>query len=202
MAQRVKIFLQCRRPEFNSWIRKIPWRRKWQPTPLSLPGKSYGQRRSLVGYSPQGCKELDMTERLHFHFLSYSFTCVFSMVAFAMLQKSWVGEGNGNPLQYFAWKIPWMEEPGRLQSMGSLRVGHDWSELAAAAAEEELSSCDRDLCKDQNIYYLVINRKKFSDSWSTWQSWRPRLITGLAVRMKETVMKNIKEFLLQFYWNA
>ena len=37
-----------------------------------------------------------------------------------------IGEGNGNPLQYsFAWKIPWTEEPGRLQSMGSLRVGHN-----------------------------------------------------------------------------
>ena len=37
------------------------------------------------------------------------------------------GEGSGTPLQYsFAWKIPWMEEPGRLQSMGSLRVQHDW----------------------------------------------------------------------------
>ena len=35
------------------------------------------------------------------------------------------GEGIGTPLQYFAWKILWMEEPGRLQSMGSLRVGHD-----------------------------------------------------------------------------
>ena len=35
------------------------------------------------------------------------------------------GEGNGTPLQYFAWKIPWMEEPGGLQSMGSLRVRHD-----------------------------------------------------------------------------
>jgi len=35
------------------------------------------------------------------------------------------GEGNGIPLQYSAWKIPWMEEPGRLQSMGSLRVGHN-----------------------------------------------------------------------------
>ena len=34
------------------------------------------------------------------------------------------GEGNGNPLQYSSWKIPWMEEPGRLQSMGSQRVGH------------------------------------------------------------------------------
>ena len=35
------------------------------------------------------------------------------------------GEGNGNPLQYIAWKIPWVEGPGRLQSVGSQRVGHD-----------------------------------------------------------------------------
>ena len=41
------------------------WRRKWQPTPVLLPGKFHGQR-SLVGYSPWGHKELDMTERLHF----------------------------------------------------------------------------------------------------------------------------------------
>ena len=38
-----------------------------------------------------------------------------------------VKEGDGNPLQYSSWKIPLMEEPGRLQSMGSLRVGHDWA---------------------------------------------------------------------------
>ena len=36
-----------------------------------------------------------------------------------------VGEGNGTPLSTLAWKIPWMEEPGGLQSMGSLGVGHD-----------------------------------------------------------------------------
>ena len=41
------------------------WRRKWQPTPVFLPGKSHGQR-SLVGYSPRGRKELDITERHHF----------------------------------------------------------------------------------------------------------------------------------------
>ena len=45
----------------DPWYEKIPWRRKWQPTPVFLSGKSHGQR-SLVGYSPQGCKELDMTE--------------------------------------------------------------------------------------------------------------------------------------------
>ena len=42
----------------------ILWRRKWQPTPVFLPGKSYG-RRNLVGYSPWGRKESDMTERFH-----------------------------------------------------------------------------------------------------------------------------------------
>ena len=55
---------QCRRHKrrrFNSWVRKTPWRRKWQPTQVLLPGKSHGQR-SLVGYSPEGRKQSDMTE--------------------------------------------------------------------------------------------------------------------------------------------
>ena len=43
---------------------RFPWRRKWQSTPVLLPGKSHGQR-SLVGYSPLGGKESDMTEQLH-----------------------------------------------------------------------------------------------------------------------------------------
>ena len=45
----------------------LPWRRKWLPTPVLLPGKFQGQR-SLVGYSPLGPKESDTTELLHFHF--------------------------------------------------------------------------------------------------------------------------------------
>ena len=57
------------------------WRRRWHLTPVFLPGKSHGQR-SLVGYSPWGCEELETTERLPFHFL-----------------LSCIGEGNGNPLQ-------------------------------------------------------------------------------------------------------
>ena len=54
----------CRRHHsqgFDPWVGKIPWRRSWQPTPVSLPGESQGPR-SLVGYSPWGCKELDRTE--------------------------------------------------------------------------------------------------------------------------------------------
>jgi len=42
---------------FNPWVGKIPWRRKWQPIPVFLPGKSHGQR-SLVGYSSLGCKRV------------------------------------------------------------------------------------------------------------------------------------------------
>ena len=51
---------QCRRLGFDSCIRKIPWRRTWQPTLVFLPGESHGQG-SLADYSPWGCKELDTT---------------------------------------------------------------------------------------------------------------------------------------------
>ena len=51
---------QCMRCGFDSWVRKIPWKRTCQLTPVFLPGKSHGQR-SLAGYSSWGCKESDMT---------------------------------------------------------------------------------------------------------------------------------------------
>jgi len=51
----------CRKHGFSPWVRKIPWRRAWQPTPVFLPGESHGQR-SLEDYSPWGCKESDTTE--------------------------------------------------------------------------------------------------------------------------------------------
>ena len=71
--------------------------------------------RSLVGCSPWGCEESDTTERLHFHF---SLSCI--------------GEGKGNPLQCSCLEIAGKGEPGGLPSMGSHRVRHDWSDLAAA----------------------------------------------------------------------
>ena len=58
---------QCRRLKkrrFDPWVREISWRRQWQPTPVFLLEESHGQR-SLVGYSPWGFDELDMTERLN-----------------------------------------------------------------------------------------------------------------------------------------
>ena len=54
---------QCRRYKrcgFDPWVGKIPWRRKWQPSLVFLPGESHGQR-SLVGYGPRGCKEFYTT---------------------------------------------------------------------------------------------------------------------------------------------
>ena len=59
----VKNLLQCRRPGFDPWVGKIPWRREWLPTPVFLPGQFQGQR-SLAGYSPWGHKVPDRTELL------------------------------------------------------------------------------------------------------------------------------------------
>ena len=99
-------------------------RRQWHPTPVLLPGKSHGWRR-LVGCSPWDRKESDTTERLHVHF---------SLSTFMLWRRKW------QPTPVF---LPW--EP---QGWGSLvgcrlrgrshRVGHDWSDLAAAASPSVL----------------------------------------------------------------
>ena len=72
----VRICLQCRRPRFFPWVGKIPWRRKWQSTPVFLPGKSHRQR-SLVGYTPWSHKESDMTERLTLSLLPFPLEATF-----------------------------------------------------------------------------------------------------------------------------
>ena len=48
---------------FDPWVRKIPWSRRWPPTPVFMTGKPH-EERSVVGYSPQGCKDSDMTEHV------------------------------------------------------------------------------------------------------------------------------------------
>ena len=74
VAQTVKHLPTTRETWLRSWVGKILWRRKWQPTPVLLPGKSHGQR-SLVGYSPQGHKESDTTEQLHFQLHFHRYGC-------------------------------------------------------------------------------------------------------------------------------
>ena len=100
---------------FSSPLASLVWRRRWHLTPALLPGKSHG-RRSLVGCSPWGRQESDTAERLHFHALEKEMATYPSVPA---------------------WRIPGTGEPGGLPSMGSHRVGHDWSDLAAAAAAGE-----------------------------------------------------------------
>ena len=76
-AQSVKN-LKCKRPGFDPWVKNIPWRREWQPTPVFLPGEFHGQR-SLAGYSTCGHKDWATNKQLF-------------------------GVGNGNPLQYSSLK--------------------------------------------------------------------------------------------------
>ena len=74
-----RMCLQSGRPGFDPWVRKIPWRRKWQPPPVFLPGKSHGQK-SLSGYNPWGHKESGTTEWLTLTF-TLSYTILWSTVA-------------------------------------------------------------------------------------------------------------------------
>ena len=103
-------FSQCGRPGFNPWVGKISWRRKWQPTPVFLPGKTHG-RRSLIGYSPQGHKGSDTTEWLHFMGFSggsdskESACNVVNLGSVSGSGRS-SGEGNGNLLQYSCLENP------------------------------------------------------------------------------------------------
>ena len=102
---------------------RLLWqRRQWHPTPVFLPRESQGQG-SLVGCSPWSHEESDTTERLHFHF---SLSCI--------------GEGNGNPLQCSCLENPRDGGAWWVPSMGLHRVGHDWSDVAAAAAAAGCSS--------------------------------------------------------------
>ena len=71
---------QCKRYRFDPWVGKIPWRRKWQPTPVFLTGKSHGQRRLAGYYCSCGRKESDTTEQLIWSDLKVYVSMLFSQV--------------------------------------------------------------------------------------------------------------------------
>ena len=105
------------------------WRRKWQPTPVFLPGESQGWG-SLVGCRLWGRTESDMTEQFHFHFL-----------------LSCIGGGNGNPLQCSCLENPrdggawWAAICGVTQSQTGLKHKLESRLPGAAAAAKLLQSC-------------------------------------------------------------
>ena len=139
MAQRLKHLPPMRETRFDPWVGKIPWRRKWQSTPALLPGKPHGQRSIMTLQWTVSC-----------HLLLFSFWCSSYI---RLIQKHWGFPGGSevkrlpairetpvrslgweDPLEKemaihfstLAWKIPWMEELDRLQSMGLQRAGQDW----------------------------------------------------------------------------
>ena len=123
------------------------WRRQWHPTPVLLSGKSHG-RRSLVGCSPRGREESDMTEWLHFHF---SLSCI--------------GEGNGNPLQCSCLENPkdrgawWAVLYGVTQSRTRLkRLSSSSSRFQRDPWEDALSCVD--WANKKSSWYLTLWEKK------------------------------------------
>ena len=84
------------------WVGKIPWSRKWHPTPLLLPGKSLRQK-------PGRPQSIGSRSRVGHNW--------------AIKPKKAMAPHSST----LAWKIPWTEEPGRLQSMGYRRVRQDWA---------------------------------------------------------------------------
>ena len=97
---------RCKRCRFNPWVGKIPWRRNWQHTPIVLSGKLHGQR-SLVGYSPQGCKELDTSEHGTFYSTFYLVT-VFDAVHFSRVQlfaTSWTAACQASLPFTISWSL-------------------------------------------------------------------------------------------------
>ena len=110
------------------------WRRQWHPTPVLLPGKSHGWR-SLVGCSPWGREESDMTERLPFHF---SLSCT--------------GEGNGNPLQCSCLENPrdggaWWAVVYEVAS-SQTRLNRLSSSSSSSSSTKEVQCLDKMLCQE------------------------------------------------------
>ena len=116
---------RCIRHRFSLWVGKIPWRRKWQPTPVSFSGKFHGQR-SPVGYSPWGHKESNMTEHMYFWY-SLLNTALFLLV---VLESSAVSSLGLSPFpkntcsdiwfcfllslaRVSIWAIPWENKCGK-----------------------------------------------------------------------------------------
>ena len=122
---------QCRRHGFDPWARKVPWRRKWQPIPVFLFRKSHGQR-ILVGYSPWGCKESDMTEGIHFlSFCFIDYTKAFDCVDHNKLWKILKEMGTPDHLNCLLRNLHAGQE-------STVRTGHgktDWFQIGKGVSQ-------------------------------------------------------------------
>ena len=106
---------QCRTRGFDPWVQKIPWRRKWQPTPVFLPMKSDGLPEEPGGLQSRGCKEWDMTERLSIVQYVYVWD-VISLLAhslFHLIRNIWMSQ---ELLSRWLWHGTNLTSPSKLKS--------------------------------------------------------------------------------------
>ena len=138
---------------------------------------------SLAYCSPWGHKEWNMTQQLNNHINNI---CVGLPLWLSGKETTcnardagdicWIpglgrfpGGGHGNPLQMLAWRITWTEEPGRLQSIRSQRVGHDWSDWAQMhTCVTELLCCN--LKATQKCKSTIFQQKKIYIDYKTYST--------------------------------
>ena len=119
-----RICLQCRKPRFDSWFSRIPWRKQWQPIPVFLHGKSHGQR-CLVGYNPWGHKESDMTKQVTFSLFTGLPWWLSGKRTHLLMQETWIWS-----LRKVPWRRKWQSTsvflPGMFHGERSLAGYNPW----------------------------------------------------------------------------
>ena len=110
-------------------VRKIPWRREWQPIPVFLPGEFHGQR-ILAGYSPWGCKELDVSQQINNNSVTERLPVVKTLLGQPGFDP-WVGK--------FLWRREWQSTPvflpGEFHGQRSLVGYSSWGHKEADTTE-------------------------------------------------------------------
>ena len=116
---------RCKRCRFDPWVRKIPWRRKGQPTPVFLPGQTHGQR-SLVACSPHGHKESDTTEHAYTHTHTHTLLCEWKGVSTVYTHNS-ANSLQQNFLVEILWHLPdsFKTEPESLRALSAVTQPKD-----------------------------------------------------------------------------
>ena len=133
--------LKCRKPWFNSWVGKFPWRRDRLPTPVFL------------GF-PEGSNDKESVCNAR------------GLGSIPGLGRS-PGGGHGNPLQYSCLRIPWTEDPGELQSVGSQRVRHNWATKRACTRLHLLSAAQQHRLQSKPLSskFSQTKKKKQAKYW-------------------------------------
>ena len=144
---------------FDPCVGKIPWRRKWQPTPVFLPGKSQGQR-SLADYCPWGHKESDTTERLHFLFNWRIVTLNIVLVSAIHQHESAIGIHTSPP----SCSIVMCDEKWILYNC--------WRPTQWWTKKKLQSSFQSQTCTKKGLGHCLM----VSDPWQLSESWRNHCI--------------------------